>query len=195
MPLKYASPSGPCCWRPTIEDASLPGWEGIPGTSTNLRKYTLAYEQHLFLLINNWTSESGSRMKPKLRRSWTQRIYLLKKTTCSTQQQILKTCCFHTNTSGFSTSSRKLRFTSRNHFKKYTNSGMPFVKGARLLSLKMEEVPFENNLRNCKRKMCTETLVVGPREIASTFIFLFCSVCASDEGDELRTWSIWSCLE
>ena len=48
------------------------------------------------------------------------------------------------------------------------------MKGARLLSLKMEEVPFENNLRNCKRKMCTETLVVGPREIASTFIFLFC---------------------
>ena len=86
----------------------------------------------------------------------------------------MKTCCFHTNTSGFSTSSRKLRFTSRNHFKKYTNSGMPFVKGARLLSLKMEEVPFENNLRNCKRKMCTGALVVGPREIASTFIFLFC---------------------
>ena len=48
------------------------------------------------------------------------------------------------------------------------------MKGARLLSLKMEEVPFENNLRNCKRKMCTETLLVGPREIASTFIFLFC---------------------
>ena len=47
------------------------------------------------------------------------------------------------------------------------------MKGARLLSLKMEEVPFENNLRNCKRKMCTETLVVGPREIASTFIFYF----------------------
>ena len=48
------------------------------------------------------------------------------------------------------------------------------MKGARLLSLKMEEVPFENNLRNCKRKMCTGALVVGPREIASTFIFLFC---------------------
>ena len=45
------------------------------------------------------------------------------------------------------------------------------MKGARLLSLKMEEVPFENNLRNCKRKMCTGALVVGPREIASTFIF------------------------
>ena len=116
-------------------------------------------------------------MNPKLRRTWTQRIsivfgiYSFKKTICSTQQQTLKTCCFHTNTSGFSTSSRKLRFTSRNHFKKYTNSGMPFVKGARLLSLKMEEVPFENNLRNCKRKMCTGALVVGPREIASTFIF------------------------
>jgi len=77
MPLKYASPSGPCCWRPTIEDASLPGWEGIPGTSTNLRKYTLAYERHLFLLINNWTSESGSRMNPKLRRTWTQRISIV----------------------------------------------------------------------------------------------------------------------